>query len=132
MKETDLTEVAAIQAKSPEASQWSPEEYLAYAAWVAGDSKQIHGFVVWRALGGVELEILNLAVAPSSRQRGIGRSLVKFLLAKHPGEVFLEVRESNRSAQAFYLALGFQEVGKRAEYYKKPSESAIVMKFHSC
>lgn len=128
----DLAEIAAIQAASPEASQWPPEEYLKYGGWVAEGAKQIHGFLAWHDLGTGQLEILNLAVAPELRGCGTGRALVEFLLAKHPGEVFLEVRESNRGARAFYLALGFHEVGSRRKYYENPSESAIVMRFHSC
>jgi ribosomal-protein-alanine N-acetyltransferase len=46
--------------------------------------------------------------------------------------VFLEVRESNLGARAFYKALSFQEVNIRQDYYDQPSESAIVMVFHSC
>jgi ribosomal protein S18 acetylase RimI-like enzyme len=48
------------------------------------------------------------------------------------GTVFLEVRESNKAARNLYLSLGFQELGRRPEYYETPLEPAIVMKFHSC
>jgi len=128
----DLPAISAIQAASPEASQWAPEEYLSYPASVAEAPKQIVGFVVWRELGAGETEILNLAVDPAWRGRGVGRKLVESAAAKHLGEVFLEVRESNAGARSFYLSLGFQQVGLRREYYKNPAESAIVMKFHSC
>jgi ribosomal-protein-alanine N-acetyltransferase len=43
-------------------------------------------------------------------------------------EVFLEVRESNRSAQALYLAYGFRAVGQRAAYYRNPREDALVLR----
>ncbi len=128
----DLPAISAIQAASPEASQWAAEEYLSYSASVAEGPKQIVGFVVWRQLGAVEAEILNLAVDPAWRGQGVGRKLVESVAAKHCGEVFLEVRESNAGARSFYLSLGFQEVGLRKEYYNHPLETAIVMKFHSC
>jgi ribosomal-protein-alanine N-acetyltransferase len=42
-------------------------------------------------------------------------------------EVFLEVRESNRSAQALYLSSGFRPVAQRAAYYRNPKEDALVL-----
>jgi ribosomal-protein-alanine N-acetyltransferase len=42
-------------------------------------------------------------------------------------EVYLEVRESNRSAQALYLSAGFRPVGQRAGYYRNPREDALVL-----
>jgi ribosomal-protein-alanine N-acetyltransferase len=42
-------------------------------------------------------------------------------------EVYLEVRESNRSAQALYLSSGFRPVGQRAAYYRNPKEDALVL-----
>ena len=90
------------------------------------------GFLVARTLAADEQELLNLAVDPLHRRRGIGRSLVKALLSEAPGAVFLEVRESNRRARDLYKSLGFQEVSLRKNYYDHPLEAAIVMKFHSC
>jgi ribosomal-protein-alanine N-acetyltransferase len=88
--------------------------------------------VVTRVLTGDEREILNLAVAPDFRRRGVARALLDGALDGFHGSVFLEVRESNGIAQEFYKSLGFKEVSKRKEYYDSPPETAIVMKFHSC
>ena len=63
-----------------------------------------------------------------ARQRGL---LATVLDAFH-GSVFLEVRESNVIAQAFYKSLGFKELSRRQGYYSAPPEAGIVMKFHSC
>ena len=41
--------------------------------------------------------------------------------------MFLEVRESNQSAIAFYAKHGFNKMGRRASYYHDPEEAAIVM-----
>jgi ribosomal-protein-alanine N-acetyltransferase len=92
----------------------------------------VAGFLVSRALVEGEIELLNLAVAPEFRRRGVARKLVESLLAESPGVVYLEVRESNQSARKFYNHMGFQEVGSRSGYYQAPPEAAIVMKFHSC
>ena len=67
-----------------------------------------------------------------ARRRGIGRHLLGDLLARHAGEFFLEVRESNFAARRFYEYAGFQEIAKRLQYYTNPIEAAIVMKLFSC
>ena len=96
----DLTEVAAIQADSPEASAWEVGAYLEHDFRVATDGGRIAGFLVARAVAPEERELLNLAVAPNHRRRGVARALVQAFLEDSPGAVFLEVRESNRGARA--------------------------------
>jgi ribosomal-protein-alanine acetyltransferase len=129
--EADVPAIAEIQASAPEASQWSPRDYLAYDCRVAERDSLVLGFLVVRALAGQEWEILNLAVAPSVRRQGVGRSLVSDLLSRCSGEFFLEVRESNESARRFYARLGFKMITKRLQYYSNPPDSAIVMKLYS-
>jgi [ribosomal protein S18]-alanine N-acetyltransferase len=133
----DLAEIRAIQAASPEASQWDPSDYLSYHLRVAiEDDGHLSGFAVSRQTAADEFELLNLAVAPAFRRRGMARELVKSIIESHETgtaiSVFLEVRESNLPARAFYKSLNFQEVSIRQNYYDRPPESAIVMKFHSC
>ena len=79
-----------------------------------------------------EREILNLAVVPDFRWKGVARALLDSTLRAFRGCFFLEVRESNAVAQEFYKSLGFKELSKRRGYYESPPETAIVMKFHSC
>ena len=131
-READLAAITAIQAESPEAAQWEPRLYLDYEFHVADCGSQVAGFVVMRTLAPGESEILNLAVAREFRRRGVGRALIGWCLRDFRGDVFLEVRASNRPAQKFYNSLGFQELTIRPEYYSSPAESGIVMKFHSC
>ena len=128
----DLTQVAAIQAASPEAAQWDAAGYLLYDFRVSVCGIRVAGFLVSRTLVEGETELLNLAVTPEFRRQGVARKLVKSLLAESPGVVYLEVRESNRAARKFYDHMGFQEVSSRPGYYQDPPEAAIVMKFHSC
>jgi [ribosomal protein S18]-alanine N-acetyltransferase len=130
--EQDLPAIARIQSAAPEASQWDPGDYLALDCRVAVHEGSVAGFVVARPVAEAEWEILNLAVAPDARRRGIGRQLLGDILACHRGEFFLEVRESNATARSFYERLGFQMVTKRLRYYANPEESAIVMKLYSC
>jgi ribosomal-protein-alanine N-acetyltransferase len=128
----DLAVVARIQESSPEASQWEPRDYLAHDFAVAVCDDRVAGFAVARRVANAESEILNLAVDPAFRRRGIGRMLVDEIRLRHPGDIFLEVRESNQAARGFYERLGFQMVTVRPGYYERSREGAIVMKFHSC
>jgi len=128
----DLPAIAAIQRISTEAAQWNPAEYLDYRTTVAISDGAIVGFLVTRMVAEGECEILNVAVAPGFRRRGIARDLLSVLLRTFAGVIFLEVRESNQAAQNLYQSLGFQRVGIRPDYYREPPEHGIVLKFHSC
>ena len=128
----DLPAIVAIQQACPEAAQWRANDYLEYQVCVAVCPPAIIGFVAGRTPIRGESEILNLAVAPDWRRQGVARALLETWFHEFPGDIFLEVRASNRTAQRFYNSLGFQEVMTRREYYANPVESAIVMKFHSC
>jgi len=128
----DLAAVASIQYQSPQAAHWRPVEYLGYEFWVATVDELVAGFLVWRRLSADEAEILNLAVAREFRRKRVAEGLFRAALGEFQGSIFLEVRESNQSAQEFYKYLGFEVVNTRAFYYDFPPESAIVMKFHSC
>jgi len=128
----DLEAIAAIQSASPEAALWPPAEYLQYDARVAVRERRVAGFLVTRATADGEAEVLNLAVAPEYRRRGVARALMCAFLRGFRGDVFLEVRGSNSAARNFYKSLGFQELTLRKNYYGTPPETAIVMKFHSC
>jgi ribosomal-protein-alanine N-acetyltransferase len=128
----DLDGVAAIQEASPGAAHWRVADYLEQDFRVAIEGDRIVGFLVARTLAADEREILNLVVAPDFRRKGVARALLDNAFKGFRGAVFLEVRESNEVAQEFYKSLGFKELSKRPRYYGSPSESAIVMKFHSC
>jgi ribosomal-protein-alanine N-acetyltransferase len=100
------------------------------AAFVSERGGAISGIAVGRRVLD-EAEILNLAVAQGMRRQGEGRALVERLLNRFAevqvSRVFLEVRESNAGAIAFYRGLGFQVVGTRRDYYQDPEEAATVM-----
>ncbi len=124
--------INSIQEASPEAAAWEPESYLSYDCQVAVVAGIVKGFLVSRQTGPGEREILNLAVEPPERRRGIARSLLKQELADYGGVWFLEVRVSNATALKFYKQLGFEPAGRREDYYRDPLEAAIVMRFFSC
>ena len=78
-----------------------------------------------------DCEILNLAVDPRYRRKGVANALLDFLfdVAKKKGceVVMLDVRESNTAAISLYEKHGFYRVGVRKGYYSSPVEDAILM-----
>ncbi len=77
------------------------------------------------------MEILNVAVHPAWRGRGIGAELLRRALQearkRHIVQCCLEVRRSNAAARALYAGAGFAETGLRRGYYADTGEDAIVM-----
>ncbi len=100
--------------------------------WVAERSadRRVCGFVVfWLAVG--EVHLLNLAVEPGSRRRGIARAMVAALVAlatdRGADHILLEVRPSNAAAIRVYQSFGFRPVGIRPRYYADSGEDAVIM-----
>ncbi len=77
-----------------------------------------------------EVSLVNLAIHPDYRRKGIGTRLLKHLMSmartKNGKKIFLEVRKSNISAISFYHKHKFIEVGIRKNYYDG-NEDAIIM-----
>lgn len=76
------------------------------------------------------LEILSVATEPEARRRGIGRALVRALIAearaRNLPRVDLEVRAHNDAARWLYLAEGFVPVGRRRRYYRDGSDAVLM------
>jgi ribosomal-protein-alanine N-acetyltransferase len=88
------------------------------------------GFIVAR-IAADEMEILNLGVSYRTRRRGIASKLLAASIAegkrRGASRAFLEVRESDSGARAFYQSQGFQEAGRRKLYYSHPFEDALLL-----
>ncbi|MGH8190263.1 MAG: ribosomal protein S18-alanine N-acetyltransferase [Rhodanobacteraceae bacterium] len=85
------------------------------------------------SVGADGAHILNVCVAPLHQGRGHGAYLLRRLLDlarwHRAQRVFLEVRPSNELAHAMYERAGFNEIGRRPNYYpaRRGREDAIVM-----
>jgi [ribosomal protein S18]-alanine N-acetyltransferase len=94
---------------------------------------ELQGFVLaWAAAG--DSELLTVAVVPEARRQGVGASLVTAAgvtaLVRGAASTHLEVAEDNHAARALYAKLGYEEAGRRREYYARPGGrvDAIVMR----
>ena len=144
MTEHDLLEVVEIEETSG-LSLWGWEAYRAelerresvmLVARRAGATtaslfeKRVEGFIAARLVGD-ELHINNIGVRDASRRRGLGSSLLSTALRWGAREgalaASLEVRSSNIVAQTLYLRHGFEVVGRRKNYYRQPSDDALLM-----
>jgi ribosomal-protein-alanine N-acetyltransferase len=133
----DIDDVLALE-ESAFTNPWTRAMYLAelenpgvsYCFLARDASRLAVGFCsFWRVLD--ELHINNLAVLPDFRRRGIGSTLLAFVLNKGlefgARRATLEVRRSNESARALYERFGFAVAGVRSNYYSKPVEDALVL-----
>ena len=133
----DLASVASIELAAF-SDPWSLRSFRealdsgsVYFACARRDDGGVAGYVVaWFVAD--QGEIANIAVAPDQRGRGVGRALLDAALgeagARGISAVFLEVRDSNQRARELYASRGFEEVGRRRRYYRRPVEDAIVLR----
>ena len=79
-----------------------------------------------------ETDMMNVAVHPDFRRRGIAEglilSLVEALKKQQSHQLTLEVRASNAPAIGLYEKLGFSQVGRRPNYYRNPREDALILR----
>ena len=136
MNETHVSQVAHLE-QLCFSMPWS-ENSIRYeltnplALWlVAVDGDMVAGYVGSQSVMG-EADMMNLAVAPDFRRKGIAEQLVsdliKCLKEQDVTCLTLEVRVSNMPAIALYEKMGFVEVGKRPNYYHNPKEDALILR----
>ena len=136
MRQADLEAVADIEQRAY-AFPWTVGIFrdclkVGHECWVLDCRAGIIGYGVL-SCAAAEAHVLNLCVAPEHQGHGHGRHILRRLvdIARwHMADrVFLEVRPSNPGAIALYHAEGFNEIGRRPNYYPAPKgrEDAIVM-----
>jgi [ribosomal protein S18]-alanine N-acetyltransferase len=137
MRATDVAEVVAIE-RCAYQFPWSEGIFIdclrvGYLCRVVTRGRNVLGYGVM-SVGAGEAHILNLCVGEAFRCRGLGKRLLRSLIARAAaagmGAAYLEVRPSNTTAIRLYLSVGFEQVGSRRGYYQAPSgrEDAAVLK----
>ena len=134
MTEADLDRVVQIE-NAAFSHPWSRNLFAdglkSYDCWLLfdGDEQIGHGMI---QIILDEAHLLNITVRPQSQGRGLGLQLLEHLMQRArqlgAGECFLEVRASNQSAYRLYERYGFNEVGRRRDYYPAAGgrEDALV------
>ncbi|UCR82722.1 ribosomal protein S18-alanine N-acetyltransferase [Pseudomonas chlororaphis] len=103
-----------------------------YEVWLMFEGRQQVGHGVIQVIID-EAHLLNITVKPENQGRGLGLRLLEELMKrayqKDARECFLEVRSSNQTAYRLYERYGFNEVGRRRDYYPATGgrEDALVM-----
>lgn len=136
MNETHIAQVAELE-KLCFSAPWSLQSITSelknpLSLWiVAVEDGNLAGYVGSQSVMG-EADMMNLAVCPQFRRRGIGENLVQELIrhltANQVHSLTLEVRRSNEAALKLYEKLGFSEVGCRPGYYSNPKEDAWILR----
>ncbi|MFZ5450607.1 MAG: ribosomal protein S18-alanine N-acetyltransferase [Thermodesulfobacteriota bacterium] len=95
--------------------------------------RQVWAYLIYWVVA-EEMHILNLAVHPQRRRRGLARRLLAQAMthARTLGAqvAWLEVRPSNQPALNLYHSLGFQEMGRRPRYYDDTQEDALLLAYY--
>ena len=132
----DIESLMDVGNESPEAAKWSKESYLQHSKdsgavfLVTEEGGELTGFLAGRMVAD-QGEIFNLAVKQGHRRLGRGKALIAQADVEFESRgvknVYLEVRESNTGAIAFYERQGFTKTGRRKGYYREPDEAAATM-----
>jgi ribosomal-protein-alanine N-acetyltransferase len=140
MQNDDLPEVLRVE-QAAYTSPWSEGVFrdclrVHYCCLVAERLDALIGHGIMSVAAG-ECHVLNVCVHPDHHGRGIGRLMLRRLLAlarkRDADTAFLEVRASNAGAIGLYLSEGFDEIGRRRGYYpaRDPTngqrEDAVMM-----
>lgn len=137
MTKSDADAVYAIERDSFSVP-WSRDDFLSLlenpgaAFWCAVDSEgSISGYAGLFYLPGDSADVMNLAVRGDRQRRGIASALLirleQFAVSQQVKLLMLEVRPSNQAARSLYRRMGFTEAGLRRNYYRHPTEDAILM-----
>ena len=131
----DMPEVLAIENKSFEFN-WKEDDFIRCLrirnciGMVAEVDDKTVGFMIYE-LHKNRLHILNFAVHPDYRRKGVGFAMANKLLNKLSHErrnrIMLEVREANLEAQLFFKSIGFKAISILKGFYEDTPEDAYLM-----
>ena len=130
----DLVRVVAIERRAYPAP-WSLPMFLLELSKAGGialaaeEEGEVIGYLICSRFDD-DWHVMNVAVAPHRRRRGVARSLLGALLERLDdprARLTLEVRVSNAGARALYESFHFLPAGIRRRYYSDNGEDAVVM-----
>lgn len=117
---------------------WSESDFIRclrqrnVIAMCAEVNELIAGFMIYE-LHRNRLHVLNFAVSPDFRRRGVGKAMVEKLIGKLSPQrrcrIMLEVRETNIAAQLFFRSQGFKAVSLLRDFYEDTAEDAYLMQY---
>lgn len=136
MNEAHVAQIAQLE-KRCFSDPWSENSIRSeltgrLSLWVVAlDGDTVAGYIGSQSVLG-ESDMMNVAVAPEYRRRGIAQALILELIRRLSQQgnrsLMLEVRASNTPAIALYHKLGFAQVGRRPNYYRNPKEDALILR----
>ena len=136
MKSSHVAQIAELE-KICFSDPWSEKSIASelnneLAFWLtAVEGEQVAGYIGSQTVMD-ESDMMNVAVHPDFRRKGIAEALVNALVEalKSKGSrcLTLEVRASNVPAITLYEKLGFSEIGRRKNYYRNPREDALILR----
>lgn len=98
---------------------------------IAKSREEIIGFCVF-SVAADEAELQSIAVDPCSRRQGAGRALFNSMLSEAKVQkaavLYLDVRQGNDAAIAFYRDMGMEEIAVRKGFYESPREDALIFR----
>lgn len=135
MNESHVAQVAALE-KLCFSDPWSEASITSelenpLSLWlIAEENGAVCGYVGSQTVLD-ETDMMNIAVRPDCRRKGIAAALIAELVSRLKARgsriLRLEVRESNLPAIALYKAMGFTQLGLRKNYYRNPKENALIL-----
>ena len=136
MREVHVPQIAELE-KLCFTTPWSEKSIASelkndLSVWmVALDGDRVVGYIGSQTAAD-ETDMMNVAVHPDYRRRGIAQILIELLIPelkrRCSTSLSLEVRASNEPAKQLYEKLGFAEVGRRKNYYRDPKEDALILR----
>ena len=136
MNEAHVAQIAQLE-KRCFSDPWSENSIRSeltgrLSLWVVAlDGDTVAGYIGSQSVLG-ESDMMNVAVAPEYRRRGIAQALILELIRRLSQQgnrsLMLEVRASNTPAITLYHKLGFTQVGRRPNYYRNPKEDALILR----
>lgn len=136
MRKRDLGQIAALEGRAYQ-YPWSAGIFrdclrVGYSCWVYEAQTSLQAYAIM-SIAAAECHVMNLTVNPEIHGQGVGREVLRGLIAiaeDHGADtMLLEARPSNHAALKLYRSEGFNELGTRKAYYpaRAGREDAVIL-----